>query len=108
MGKNRTCIRLCGQEFNITGSECEEYIRQIASYVDDKIDTVQRKYPNFSTLNAVLLVALDLSDELHKLRADYQALDSRIDQLRNLPRSQSEAKGPVKRPFETPMGTATK
>ena len=73
------------------------YIRKIAGYVNDKVDEVQRSYPNLSTANCLIMAALNLSDELHKLREDYDALDSRISELREMPRQQS----PVKRPFES-------
>jgi len=47
-----------------------------------------------------------MADELHKLRADYDALDQRIAQLRDMPRVAAPV-SPVKRPFESrqPVGT---
>ena len=45
-------------------------------------------------------------DELKKLRFDYEQLDSRIAQLREMPRSAAPA-APVKRPFEARQKTPT-
>ncbi len=106
MEKTKTSVILAGQEFKLTGTESETYIRQLSDYVNAKIDEIQRLYPNLSTGNCVLLASLNMADELHKLRADYDALDQRINQLRDMPRTAAPA-SPVKRPFESrqPVGT---
>ena len=108
MEKTKAVVNLCGQEFRLSANESEEYLRKIASYVDKKVDAIQRAYPRLSTSNCVLLAALELSDELHKTNEKLEALDSRIDQLRNLPRTQSEYTGPVKRPLESKTPTTVK
>ena len=105
MEKTRTSVVLAGQEFKLTGTESEEYIKQLSDYVNGKINEIQRTYPNLSTGNCVLLASLNMADELHKLRADYDALDQRIAQLRDMPRVAAPV-SPVKRPFESrqPVG----
>lgn len=97
MDKTHVTINVAGQELRLSADDSEAYIRKIAGYVNDKVDEVQRSYPNLSTANCLIMAALNLSDELHKLRKDYDALDSRISELREMPRQQS----PVKRPFES-------
>ena len=94
MDKTHVTINVAGQELRLSADDSEAYIRKIAGY---KVDEVQRSYPNLSTANCLIMAALNLSDELHKLREDYDALDSRISELREMPRQQS----PVKRPFES-------
>lgn len=108
MEKTKATVRICGQEFRLSANESAEYLKKIADYVDQKAEEVQRAYPRLSTTNCVLLAALELSDELHKTKEKLAALDSRIDQLRNLPRTQSEYTGPVKRPFESKTPTTVK
>ncbi|MDR0841526.1 MAG: cell division protein ZapA [Christensenellaceae bacterium] len=95
--KTHVTVHIGGQEFRLSAEENEAYICRIAEYVNTKIDELQRAYPTLSTGNCALLAALNISDELHKLREDYDALDSRISQLREMPRMVT----PVKRPFET-------
>ena len=90
MDKTHVTINVAGQELRLSADDSE-------GYVNDKVDEVQRSYPNLSTANCLIMAALNLSDELHKLREDYDALDSRISELREMPRQQS----PVKRPFES-------
>ena len=97
MDKTHVTINVAGQELRLSADDSEAYIRKIAGYVNDKVDEVQRSYATLSTANCLIMAALSLSDELHKLREDYDALDSRISELREMPRQQS----PVKRPFES-------
>ena len=106
MEKNRVAVRVAGQEFKLAGDESEQYMRELANEVNSRIDKMQRQYPTLSTGNAVLLVCLNMADELTKLRSDYEELDSRIAQLRDMPRSAAPA-APVKRPFEARQKTPT-
>lgn len=102
MEKTRTVVTLAGQEFKLHCDDSEEYIQSLAKYVNGTIAKFQREYPGLSTGNCVLLASLEMADELFKLREDYDALDSRISQLREMPRpNQTTASvSPVKRPFE--------
>ena len=95
MDKTHVKINIAGQEFRISCEDNEVYVSKISAYVNRKVDEVQKLYPTLSTGNCVMLAALNLADELHKLKEDYEALDSRISQLREMPRQT-----PVKRPFE--------
>lgn len=104
MDKTHITVEVGGQNFRLAAEESEVYVRKIAKYVNEKIDEVQRAYPNLSSGNCVLLAALNLSDELHKLKEDYDALDSRISELRDMPRQSV----PVKRPFESGKTLQTK
>ncbi len=106
MDKNRISIRIAGQELKIAGDESEQYMRELSGDVNARLDKIQRQYPTISTGNAVLLVCLNMADELYKLRSDYEELDSRIAQLRDMPRSAAPS-APVKRPFEARQKTPT-
>ncbi len=107
MEKNRMIIRVAGQEFKLSGDESEQYMQGLAETVNSRISEVQHRYPMLSTGNCVLLAALNMADELTKLRADYEALDQRIADLREMPKRQT-AQGPVKRPFAAKQETPTK
>ena len=100
MDKTRTKVTIAGQEFRLSGDGSEDYIRGLAEYLNKKIEEIQRSNPSVSTGNCVILAALQVTDELKQLRTDYDALDSRIKELCEMPRSNAPA-APVKRPFET-------
>lgn len=99
MDRTRMSVNLGGQEFKLACDDSEEYIHEIAAYVNLRIAEIQQQYPGLSSGNCVLLASLNITDELFKLREDYDALDSRISQLRDMPRAAGAA--PVKRPFES-------
>jgi len=109
MGKTQVTVHVAGQDFRLNGSESEEYILKVAQYTDDQINAMQEKYPTLSSGACVILAAINMADELLKLREQYAELDRRIDALRNIPqptvprptaRSKSVSE-PVKHPFES-------
>ncbi len=108
MGKTKTIVTLAGQEFKINSDDSEDYIQRLAKYVNQSIMDIQHEYPGLSTGNCVLLASLNMADEFYKLKEDYEALDSRISQLRDMPRTSSVGNSPVKRPFENTRQTSLK
>lgn len=63
-----TEVYILGQKYTIKGDEPEEYIREIASYVDKKLKEVYNSSPNITPVKASILAALDIADELFKTR----------------------------------------
>lgn len=104
MTKIRTTVHIGGQDLSITSDDSEEYVQQLAVYVDKQVRDMQKEYPSVSTSTAYLLVALNVADELYKVREKYDTLDSRLSQLLSV---QALGAAPVKRPFEakTPLTT---
>ena len=100
MDNNRTIVRIA----ELTGDESQQYMDSLAEMVNAKVDEVKRTYPMLSTGNCVLLAALNMADELTKLRSDYEALDQRISDLREMPK-RNGASAPVKRPFAAKQET---
>ncbi len=96
MEKTKVTIEVGGQIFRLSGTESEEYMRGLAASVSGRIEDVQSRYPNLAANKCVLLAMLNLEDELQRLQAEYKALDEKIAQLREMPRTPA----PVKHPFE--------
>jgi cell division protein ZapA len=63
-----TEVYILGQKYTIKGDEPEEYIRDLASYVDKKLKEVYNASPNITPVKASILAALDIADELFKLK----------------------------------------
>ena len=62
-------VRIFGQEYLIRASSNEDYIKEVAAYVDKKMHEVQRSVP--SSMNAskiAILAAMNISDELFGAR----------------------------------------
>lgn len=107
MEKTKAKVILAGQEFNLASEGSAEHIHELADYVNAKIDEIQRVYPSLSTTNCALLASLNIAEELFEVKADYDALDGRISQLREMPKS-TGGMFPSKRPFESRQPVITK
>jgi len=109
MQKTRVTVHVAGQTVKLCGPEDEAYIKSVAAYVDEKVNALQRVQPSFSTTTCVLLTALNMADDLFKLRQQYAELDRRIEELRSLSSPQlpprPAAKAPVRHPFEEKQPT---
>lgn len=86
MEKNRRTINLVGQEFHIVGSGSSEYIKKLENMVNKRVEDVMNKYPEMSMNRCALLAMLNMADELYTFKRNYETLDNKISQLREMPR----------------------
>ncbi len=71
MGKEKTVeIKVFGQTYTVKTDAEEGHIREVARYVNEKIDEVLKKTRSVSTLNVAILTALNIADDLLKERAN--------------------------------------
>jgi cell division protein ZapA len=75
-----TEVYILGQKYTIKGDAPEEYIREIASYVDAKLKEVHNSIPNITPVKASILAALDIADELFKLRNEQELMTKTIEE----------------------------
>jgi cell division protein ZapA len=75
-----TEVYILGQKYTIKGDAPEEYIREIASYVDSKLKEVHNSIPNITPVKASILAALDIADELFKLKGEQEVLTKNIEE----------------------------
>jgi cell division protein ZapA len=75
-----TEVYILGQKYTIKGDAPEEYIREIASYVDKKLKEVHNSIPNITPVKASILAALDIADELFKLRSEQEVMTKTIEE----------------------------
>lgn len=76
-------VYILGQKYTIKGDESPEYIKQLAGFVDDKLKEVCSNTPNLTPLKAVILATLNIADELHKLKNEYNSVSSDIKNIGN-------------------------
>ncbi|MDL2235424.1 cell division protein ZapA [Christensenellaceae bacterium OttesenSCG-928-L17] len=96
-------VHIAGQTLKLRGSEDQEYIQSLAAYLQKNIDEVEQRNPTLSINLCTILASLNVVDEYFKLRQQYEEMDQRINELRQLsaPAVRRNApKAPVKRPFE--------
>jgi len=70
-------VMIDGRTFTVVGSNNEDYIRELARYVDKNIKTLATKNHRLSPVMTATLAAFNIADELFSLNKDYKDLDKR-------------------------------
>jgi cell division protein ZapA len=76
-------VYILGQKYTIKGDAPEEYMRELASYVDKKLKEVYHISPNITPVKASILAALDIADELFRLKNEQEELAKHIEEKTN-------------------------
>lgn len=72
-------VYILGQKYNVKGDAPEEYIRKLAFYVDEKLKEVHSSIPNITPVKASILAALNIADELFKMKNDQEEMTKLIE-----------------------------
>lgn len=72
--KNRVKVSIFGQEYIVIGDKSTEYIVRIAEEVDRLMKKIHQNNPHMPQAKIAVLTALNLADELTKIREDYKWL----------------------------------
>lgn len=75
-----TEVFILGQKYTIRGDAPEEYIRELASFVDTRLKDVYQSTPNITPVKASILAALDIADELFRLKRQQEELTRDIEE----------------------------
>ncbi len=78
-------IRILGQELSVLSDAEEEQVANVVQFVNDKIEEVLQSKNGLKTLNVAILAALNISEELLKLKGVNkelcEQLESRAEKL---------------------------
>ncbi|CAM3738108.1 cell division protein ZapA [Alicyclobacillus pomorum] len=77
---HRVRVNIAGTEYTLRGREKEQRLFDIAKMVNDTMQTVVQANPNLDTKRVAVLAALNLAEELLKLRDQYDALMELLDE----------------------------
>jgi len=72
-------VIILGQKYTIKGDAPEEYIRNLASYVDIKLKEVNSSIPNAMPVKALILTSLNLADEIFRMKNEQEKLTKVIE-----------------------------
>lgn len=61
-------VKILGQRYKMRSDEDEEYLTSLAQFVNEKINEVQESTKTVATHNLAILAALNIADNLFKLR----------------------------------------
>lgn len=70
--KRESRVEIFGSSYIIKSETEEEYTRQLAKYVDDKMKEVAQGTSTMSGLKVAILAALNISNELFQLREEHE------------------------------------
>lgn len=65
-------VTICNNQYTVKTDADEAYIQSVAKYVNGKIEEIQDKTRSVSTLNVIILAALNTADELFRERDKYR------------------------------------
>ena len=63
-------VSIMGQKFLIKSDSNEDYVTQIAGYVDGKVNEVLNNTKAVASVQVALLTAMNIADEFYKFRND--------------------------------------
>ena len=85
--KKRFDIKVMGREFSVLNDRGDKYVEGVVKYVNDRAEEMGNTSKDISTVNIAILVALNVADELFKLREEkeefYSLLESKSEKLIN-------------------------
>lgn len=80
--KKQVEIKVLGQKFVVRSDSTEEYIHEVASFVDQKMNEVMNGAQTVSSLNVAILAAMNIADEFLKYKREkekqYESAEKKI------------------------------
>lgn len=76
-------VKIYNQTYYIRGEGDSEYIQQLAAYVDRRMKEVAAGTMTADSLRVAILAALNIADELYKIRRKLEQLDYTIGERSN-------------------------
>ncbi|MBQ8540899.1 MAG: cell division protein ZapA [Clostridia bacterium] len=76
--RSKTKVRIGKADYIISSTDSDEYVIKVAEYVDKKLDELTRADRRLSTAMAAILTAVNVADELFKLKEDGETLRGQL------------------------------
>lgn len=67
-------VQILGEEHIIRGQASQKYIEDLTALVDARLEEVQKSNPMLPRHQVAILVAINLANELEKLKSEYKEL----------------------------------
>ena len=73
-------VEIFGHSYVINGDVSPEYIRELAEYVDNKMDEIRGANPQYNPLQTAILAAMNIADEYYQMKLSKSGLDGAIEE----------------------------
>jgi cell division protein ZapA len=77
----RVAVEIMGQTLTVASDDDDQWVKALAESVDQRIRAVLANGRSVISISAAISVALNLADELEKLKQEHQRLVERIEDL---------------------------
>ena len=77
----KVAVKINGKEYNLVGREDEQYLKDVAEFVDSRINEIKAKNPLLSLVDASVLASINIADDLYKTDVDASRLRKENGQL---------------------------
>jgi cell division protein ZapA len=75
----RVQVVFLGEAFTVKGDATREQIRKTSDYLQEQLESMKTRFPTLTAKNIAILTAFTIADELIRVRKDYEALVSILD-----------------------------
>jgi cell division protein ZapA len=79
-GARHVKIEIYDQSYNVNADQNEDYLKELASYVDGKMREVAQATRMVDSVKVAVLAALNIADELFTVRANQKAIEAPLRQ----------------------------
>lgn len=76
----KVTAKILGEDYTIRGRAPQGHIEQVARYVDERMREIAEAYPKLGTSRVAVLAAINMADELFKLREQYDQLTQLLEE----------------------------
>ena len=76
--KRGVTVSVASHRFKVRTDAKPKYVKELASYVTNKMEEVKTSTRTVTTQSLALLAAMQIADELHQLRANHSALKQEV------------------------------
>lgn len=81
--KSEVKVQILGEEYTIRGNESPDYIRSIATFVDEHMKEIEEYAPSISRNRIIILGSMNLADKLCKVQEVNENLKEDNNKLEN-------------------------
>ncbi len=77
-----TEVTIFGEQYKLISTyKDQERIQKVANLVDERMESLSKRFPSYSKAKIAILTSLNLADELFRNYADQNKVNERMDKL---------------------------